>query len=80
MFAWTARRSTRARRFLPVIAMLGAAGVRVGLTGRMLTDGVIGANIGAGMMVLFGGPTILALLVFAAIRSLDLARASLERG
>ena len=78
-FAWAARRSTSARRFLPVIAMLTGAGVLAGLTGRMLTDGVIGANIGAGLMVMFGGPTILSLLVFAAIRLRAIARASLGR-
>ena len=80
VFSRTARRSTRARRFLPVIAMLAVTGVFVALTGRMLTDGVIGANIGAGMMILFGGPIILSLQVFVVIRSWAKARGSLDRG
>lgn len=80
VFAWAARRSASSRQLLPVIGILAGAGVYAGLTGRVLTDGVIGANIGVGLLILFGGPAVLALLVFAAIRSLALARASLERG
>ena len=80
VFWRTARRSTRARRFVPVIAMLVAAGVYVGLTGRMLTDGVIGVNIGAAFLVLFVGPVVLSLLVFAVVRSWVKARKPLDRG
>lgn len=44
------------------VVMALAAGVVVGGGGRILTAGVIGANIGAGLVVLVGTPTAAALL------------------
>jgi hypothetical protein len=35
---------------------------------------VIGANIGAGLVALFGGPVVVALLLWVVFRSLRLAR------
>jgi len=39
-----------------------------------MTAGVIGANIGAGFVVMVGGPLIAALLVWAVARSIYLVR------
>jgi hypothetical protein len=46
-----------------------AAGFITGAGWRVMTAGVIGANIGAGLVVLFGSPLVAALLVWAAARS-----------
>lgn len=46
-----------------------AAGVIVGLTARVVTAPVIGANIGGGMMILFGLPLAFGLLVGSAVWS-----------
>lgn len=56
----------RVPRTWPVLACLAAAGLLVGATYRVLTAGVIGANIGAGLAILFGAPTLLALLLAGA--------------
>ena len=57
--------SIAARRpgFGPVLTCLVGAGVLTGFTYRVMTAGVIGANIGAGLAVIIGGPLLLALLV-----------------
>mgnify|MGYP007089165819 CR=1 FL=1 len=54
--------------WLPVGAAV-AAGVIVGLTARVVTAPVIGANIGGGMMILFGLPLAFGLLVGSAMWS-----------
>ena len=54
------------RKWVPPIVLLAVAGVVVGSGWRVLTAGVIGANIGGGMVILFGGPFVLALVVAAA--------------
>jgi hypothetical protein len=48
-----------------VVVCLVVCGVIVGAFYRVATAAVIGANIGAGVMVLFAGPALLALLVGA---------------
>jgi hypothetical protein len=60
------------RRWWSVLIPVLAAGVLIGSGWRVLTAGVIGANIGAGMMLLFGVPLIAALLIWAVGRSLYL--------
>lgn len=54
------------RKWVPPIVLLTVAGVVVGYGGRILTAGVTGANIGGGMVILFGGPFVLALVAVAA--------------
>ncbi|MFC6022024.1 hypothetical protein ACFP2T_38405 [Plantactinospora solaniradicis] len=52
-------------RWWGVFVPLLAAGVTVGFGWRVMTAGVIGANIGAGLMILLGGPVVAALLIGA---------------
>lgn len=53
--------------WLSVLLPVLAVGAIVGLAWRVLTAAVIGANIGAGLMVLLGTPVVVALIVFAGI-------------
>ncbi|MCZ7419505.1 hypothetical protein O7605_08225 [Verrucosispora sp. WMMA2121] len=55
---------------VPVIV----AGVLIGLGWRIMTAGAIGANIGAGLVVLGGGPVLLVLLGVAAVQAARLRR------
>lgn len=61
--------ATRTRRMDPswwaALVPVIIAGVFIGLGWRALTAGVIGANIGAGMVALFGGPVVAMLLTWA---------------
>lgn len=63
-------RATGARRISPrwwgAWGPAVAAGVVLGLSYRVLTVAVIGANIGAAFAVLVGGPLVVALLLWAA--------------
>ncbi|HEX2132218.1 MAG TPA: hypothetical protein VHH15_11715 [Actinophytocola sp.] len=56
--------------FVPVVV----AGALVGAGWRVITAGTIGANIGTGLVVFFGGPVVLALLAYAVIRVVRLHR------
>ncbi|MER7458807.1 hypothetical protein [Micromonospora sp. NPDC126480] len=64
-------RATAVRRLDPrwwaVLAPLVAAGALVGFAGRVLTAGGIGANVGAGLVALIGGPVLVVLLAVAAV-------------
>ena len=51
---------------LALVCLIGA-GALTGLLYRTMTAGVIGANIGAGLAMMFGGPLLLALLVAGAV-------------
>jgi len=57
-----------------VVTMVAGAGTVTGFSSRVLTAGVAGANQGAGLTVLLGGPTVLGLLGAAAVRSFRLSR------
>ena len=59
-------------RWWSVLVPLMAAGFIAGAGWRVMTAGVIGANIGAGLVVLFGSPLVAALLVWAVARSIYL--------
>jgi hypothetical protein len=61
-------------RWWSVLVPLVLVGVIVGAGLRVMTAGVIGANIGAGLVALFGGPVVVALLLWVVFRSLRLAR------
>lgn len=75
--------ASRARRFDPrwwwVIAPLVVAGALVGFAWRVMTAASIGANIGVGLVVFFGGPILLALLGWAAVWSAYLRKAGRRR-
>ncbi|MGC4763911.1 hypothetical protein ACLQ20_13745 [Micromonospora sp. DT46] len=75
--AWLIRATARRRldrRWWWVLAPLVAAGVLLGLAWRVLTAGGIGANIGAGLMVIAGGPALAVLLIVAAVAALRMRR------
>ena len=57
-----------------VLVPLVLAGVLVGFGWRVLTAGGIGANIGAGLMILGGGPVLAVLLLVAAVAAWRLRR------
>jgi len=59
-------------RWLAVVLPLLAAAVLLGWGWRVLTAGVIGANIGAGLAVAFGGPLVVAALLWSLIYSKQL--------
>ncbi|TYB35484.1 hypothetical protein FXF50_23955 [Micromonospora sp. AP08] len=59
-------------RWWRVLLPLVGAGVVVGFTWRVLTAGGIGANIGAGLIIIFGGPLLAVLLIAAAVAALHL--------
>ena len=52
-------------RWWGVLAPLVMAGLLVGVGWRVITAGVIGANIGAGFVILIGGPLVAGLLAWA---------------
>ena len=53
------------RAWSATVIPLCAAGAVVGAGWRVVTAGGIGANIGGGLVVLFGGPLVVALIVAA---------------
>ena len=55
----------------PILAM-ALVGVILGIAARVMTAAVIGANIGGGLMILFGTPVVLALLIVSAIWSIQI--------
>jgi hypothetical protein len=61
------RRSPILRATLIVDALLIVAGVIVAGGYRVATAGVIGANIGAGIVILFGTPFVAGLVIAAAV-------------
>jgi hypothetical protein len=68
------RRGSLDRRWWEVLAPLLAAGLMVGVGWRILTAGVVGANIGAGLAIMFGGPVVAGLLLWALGRGVWIAR------
>jgi hypothetical protein len=66
------RRGSLDRRWWGVLAPLIVAGLLVGVGWRVLTAGVIGANIGAGLAIFFGGPVVAGLLLWALVRGVQL--------
>lgn len=72
VLTWATRRRALDRRWWTVLVLLVAAGGVVGLGWRILTAGVIGANIGAGLFIVVGGPLVAALVLFALARSVSL--------
>ncbi|TJZ55712.1 hypothetical protein FCH28_10370 [Streptomyces piniterrae] len=70
------RRGTFDRRWWQVLGPLLVAGLVIGSGWRVLTAGVVGANIGAGLVIMIGGPVVAGLLLWAAGRGLWLARRS----
>jgi hypothetical protein len=70
--AWATRRHLLDARWWMVLIPLLTAGLIVGFGWRVMTAGVIGANIGAGLVVLLGGPAVATLLIWATAYSIHL--------
>ncbi|MFD9483581.1 hypothetical protein ACFWBX_06170 [Streptomyces sp. NPDC059991] len=66
----TSRRKRFDPRWWQVVLPLLAAGLLLGVGWRIVTAGVIGANIGAGLTIFLAGPAIAALVAGALIRGL----------
>ncbi|MDQ3570584.1 MAG: hypothetical protein M3396_08185 [Actinomycetota bacterium] len=64
---WAWRREPPRPGWLSVLVPLVVAGAIAGLGWRVMTAGVIGANIGAGLTVLFGTPVVIALIILACV-------------
>lgn len=71
------RRGAFDRRWWQVLGPLVAAGLIVGVGWRVVNAGGTPDNIGAGLVVLFGGPLVVALVLWAVGRGVSLA---LQRG
>jgi hypothetical protein len=69
---WFTVRHLLDARWWTVLVPLMAAGFITGAGWRVMTAGVIDANIGAGLVVLLGSPLVAALLVWAVARSIYL--------
>ncbi len=67
------RRGAFDRRWWQVLAPLVAAGLIVGAGWRVVNAGGTPDNIGAGLVVLFGGPFVVALALWALGRGVSLA-------
>ena len=59
----------RDRRWLAVLLPLLVTGIFVGGGWRVVTSGGVGANIGGGLLIFFGGPLVVAVLVWSLIYS-----------
>ena len=55
-----------------MLGPLVASAALIGFAWRVMTAQVIGANIGAGCVILFGGPLLLALLWWAVASAISL--------
>jgi hypothetical protein len=62
------------RRWWSVLVPLAVVGVIVGAGLRVMTAGTVDANIGAGLVILLGGPAVAGLLLWVLFRSMYLAR------
>ncbi|MEU5562707.1 hypothetical protein [Micromonospora musae] len=83
--AWLVRATSRRRvdrRWWGVLLPLVGGGILVGFGWQVMTAGGIGANIGAGLTIMFGGPILVVLLVTAAVMAWRLrgGRVGRDRG
>ncbi|GAA4568430.1 hypothetical protein GCM10023176_22820 [Micromonospora coerulea] len=74
----TSSRRLDSRWWLVLLPLVGA-GVLVGFAWRVLTAGVIGANIGGGLTIIFGGPLLGVLLIAAAAAALQIRWSRVRR-
>ena len=74
LLTWASLRKGLDPRWWSVLGPLLLIGVLVGFGWRVFTAGVIGANIGAGLVTFFAGPVIAVLLAWAVFRSVTLLR------
>jgi len=62
------------RRWLPVLGSAAFTGVLLAGIARFETAGTIGANIGGGLAIMFGGPMVIALIVWIVLEARHLLR------
>lgn len=74
----TSTRKVDSRWWWVLLPLVGA-GALVGIAWRVLTAGGIGANIGAGLTIIAGGPLLAALLIAAAVAALQMHRDRIRR-
>ena len=74
LVTWATLRRRDLRPWWSVLLPVLVAGYLAGAAWRAVTTGVIGANIGAGLMVGLGAPAAGALLLWAVVRGVDLLR------
>ncbi|MEU8033630.1 hypothetical protein AB0C13_34280 [Streptomyces sp. NPDC049099] len=67
------RRGALDWRWWSVLGPLTVAGLLAGVGWRVLTAGVVGANIGAGLTIMLGGPVVAGLMLWSLARSVWLA-------
>lgn len=67
LFLWATVTSRLYPGWWLVLLPLVLAGVIIGYAWRVLTAGGIGANIGAGIVITFGGPFVIGLLIAPAV-------------
>lgn len=79
VLVWATYRGPFARGWWIVLGLLLAAGFIIGSGWRVMTAGVIGANIGAGLAVMFGGPVVVVLLIGALALAVRLKRGAPPR-
>ena len=72
--AWAVRRRQIDRRWRGPILTVCSVGIIVGVGERVITAAVIGANIGGGIVLLFGPPTVLFLLAVSIMWSIRILR------
>ena len=72
LLTWASVQHSFDLRWWSVLGPLVAAAALIGFAWRIFTAQVIGANIGAGCMILFGGPVLLALLWWAVASAISL--------
>jgi hypothetical protein len=68
------RQGVLRRAWLPVVLMLAGLGVVLGYGFRVVTAGVIGANIGGAMLLLFGLPVLAVYVVVIIVKSIFVYR------
>jgi hypothetical protein len=71
---WVTLRVPGHRPWWSVILCVLTAGYIVGIGLRAMTTGVIGANIGFGVLVTWGGPAVVMLLTWSVVRAVELLR------
>jgi hypothetical protein len=64
---WASARRRVTGRWWLVAAPTALAGYALGVIARVMTAGVIGANIGAGLAVMFIGPVVVVLLLWSVV-------------
>ena len=79
VLVWATLRRLLDARWWAVVIPLLAAGFIAGAGWRVMTAGVIGSNIGAGFVIVLGGPVVLVLVAWALGYSVHLARRGRRR-